>query len=74
VQGPSREQWRCGARAEPGLATHGAPPTPLLLAPFSTRIPPELLERLRVAAPQLGLHQSEIAAIAIDAFLVEQGF
>jgi hypothetical protein len=45
----------------------------VLLAPFSTRIPPELLERLRVAA-QLGLHQSEIAAIAIDAFLAEHGF
>ena len=48
--------------------------TPLLLAPFSTRIPPELLDRLRVAAPQIGLHQSEIATIAIDAFLAEYGF
>jgi hypothetical protein len=46
----------------------------LLLAPFSTRIPPELLERLRIAAPQIGLHQSEIATIAIDAFLAEYGF
>jgi hypothetical protein len=44
------------------------------LAPFSTQLPPELLERLRIAAPQLGLNQSEIAAAAIDALLSEEGF
>jgi hypothetical protein len=45
-----------------------------VLAPFSTRLPPELLERLRIAAPQLGLRQGEIAATAIDRFLSEYGF
>jgi hypothetical protein len=44
------------------------------LTQFSTRVPPELLERLRIAAPQLGLHQGEIAAAAIDQFLSEYGF
>jgi hypothetical protein len=48
--------------------------SPLVLAPFSTRLPPELLERLRVAAPQLGLRQGEITAAAIDRFLKESGF
>jgi hypothetical protein len=74
VKGSSREQWRCGARAHQRIDVHGESPTSLLLAPFSTRIPPELLERLRIAAPQIGLHQSEIATIAIDAFLAEYGF
>ena len=70
----SREKWRCGARPEGRFASEDGHPTPLLLAPFSTRIPPELLDRLRIAAPQIGLHQSEIATIAIDAFLAEYGF
>ena len=47
---------------------------PIVLAPFSTRLPPELLERLRIAAPQLGLRQGEIAAAALDLFLTEEGF
>lgn len=47
---------------------------PAVLSPFSTRLPVELLERLRIAAPQLGLRQAEIAAAAIDAFLAEEGF
>ena len=47
---------------------------PVVLAPFSTRLPPELLDRLRVAAPQLGLRQGEIAAAALDLFLTEEGF
>jgi hypothetical protein len=46
----------------------------LVLAPFSTRLPPELLERLRIAAPQLGLRQGEITAAVIDRFLKEHGF
>ena len=54
-----------------------APPTASApspaLAPFSTRLPPELIERLRVAAPQLRLRQGEIAALAIDRFLRERG-
>jgi hypothetical protein len=46
----------------------------VVLTPFSTRLPPELLDRLRIAAPQLGLHQGEIAAAALDIFLAEEGF
>jgi hypothetical protein len=37
-------------------------------------LPPELLERLRIGAPQLGLRQGEITAAAIDRFLKEHGF
>jgi hypothetical protein len=44
-----------------------------VLAPFSTRLPPLLIERLRVAAPQLGMRQGEIAARAIDRFLHDHG-
>ena len=47
---------------------------PLGLAPFSTRLPPDLLDRLRIAAPQLGLRQGEIAAAALDSFLTAEGF
>jgi hypothetical protein len=45
-----------------------------VLVPFSTRVPPDLLDRLRVAAPQLGQRQGDIAATAIDRFLSEHGF
>jgi hypothetical protein len=51
-----------------------ASPPRLVLAPFSTRLPPVLLERLRFAAPQLGLRQGEITAAAIDRLLKEHGF
>jgi hypothetical protein len=40
---------------------------PLILAQFSTRLPRELFERLRIAAPQLGLRQSDSTA-AVDEF------
>jgi hypothetical protein len=58
--------------------THTAAPTPTahrreVLAPFSTRLPPELIERLRIAAPQIGMRQGEIAAAAIDRFLRDHG-
>ena len=46
----------------------------MVLAPLSTRLSPELLDRLRIAAPQLGLRQGEIAAAALDVFLTEEGF
>jgi hypothetical protein len=46
---------------------------PVLLAPFSTRLPPELLRRLRVAAPQLDRRIGAIAADALDAYLRERG-
>ena len=67
--------WRCdelAARRLRGVDAWRAGPR--VLAPFSTRLPPELLERLRVAAPQLGLRQGEIAAAALDLFLAEEGF
>jgi hypothetical protein len=44
-----------------------------LLAPFSTRLPRDLLERLRVAAPQLQTRQGEITARAIDQYLTRHG-
>ena len=47
---------------------------PRILAQFSTRLPPELLERLRIAAPQLGVRQSDIAAVALDEYLRRYGF
>jgi hypothetical protein len=53
----------------PSPATSSSP----ALAPFSTRLPPDLIERLRVAAPQLRLRQGEIAALAIERFLREHG-
>ena len=46
----------------------------VVLEQFSTRLPPEVLARLRIAAPQLGLRQSEIAATAIDRYLKRRGF
>jgi hypothetical protein len=64
--------------SDASLARHPAAPTrashePEVLAPFSTRLPPHLIERLRVAAPQLGMRQGEIAARAIDRFLHDHG-
>jgi hypothetical protein len=47
---------------------------PVVLAQFSTRLPSELLERLRIAAPQLGLRQSEITTAALQNFLAREGF
>lgn len=46
----------------------------VVLEQFSTRLPPDVLARLRVAAPQLGLRQSDITATAIDRFLRRRGF
>ena len=67
--------WRCDQlAARPLRAVDARRAGPIVLAPFSTRLPPELLERLRVAAPQLGLRQGELAAAALDLFLVEEGF
>jgi hypothetical protein len=45
-----------------------------MLAQFSTRLAPELLSRLRVAPPQLGMRQADIAAAAIDGYLRRHGF
>ncbi len=73
MRGSSTDHWRCNAR--PDRPWQGsALASPLLLAQFSTRVPPQLREGLRIAAPQLGLRQGEIAATAIDRFLTEGGF
>jgi hypothetical protein len=75
MNGSQGTKWRCGQRPGQMLSectARGA--QPVVLAPFSTRLPPEILDRLRVAAPQLGLRQGEIAAAALDRFLVKEGF
>lgn len=46
----------------------------LILTQFSTRLPPELLECLRIAAPQLGMTQCQITAVALQAFLARKRF
>jgi hypothetical protein len=51
-----------------------ARPLQEVLGPSSTRLPAELPDRLRVAAPQLRLHQGEIAAAALEIFLTGEGF
>jgi len=45
----------------------------LVLAPFSTRLPPPLLARLREGAPKLGLREGEIVGDAVDRYLRERG-
>jgi len=50
------------------------PAASVVVAQFSTRLPLELLERLRVAAPQLRMRQAEIAAAALHEFLASRGF
>ena len=71
----SHGRWRC-ERESPappgGIDSH--PAAAVLLAPFSTRIPPTLLERLRQAAPRLGLRQGEITAAALERYLREHDF
>jgi hypothetical protein len=58
-------QHRTGARRTAG---------PALLAPFSSGLPPVLLDRLRAAARDLGLPESLIATVAIALFLEGEGF
>jgi hypothetical protein len=58
------KERRASARAHQTVEV-GAP---LTLAQFSTPLPPQLPERLRIAAPQLGLRQSDITA-AVDEYL-----
>jgi hypothetical protein len=45
----------------------------LVLAPFSTPLPPPLLARLHAAAPRLGLREGEIVDAALDRYLREHG-
>jgi len=66
LNGSLGTNWR---RQVPGRVFRGGnsrAATPLLLESFSTRVPTEVLDRSRVAAPQLGPHHREIAAVALD--------
>jgi hypothetical protein len=74
VRGWFGDRWSCNGRGDPLWHCTGIAPAGIVLDSFSTRLPPELLERLRIAAPQLCLRQGEIAATAIDRFLSENGF
>jgi hypothetical protein len=75
MNGSQGTTWKCRARAGQtvgGFAARMA--DPVVLAPFSIGLPPEILERLRVAAPQLGLRQGEITTAALDLFLAGEGY
>ena len=61
------------ARPHPAAPSAVLTVAPSVLAPFSTRLPVELIERLRIAAPQLGMRQGEITATAIDHYLRHHG-
>jgi hypothetical protein len=75
VKGLHRTSWQCGEARSPQHRRGAARPTaPALFAPFSTSLPPGLLERLRIAARRLGLCEREIAAEAIERLLDEEGF
>jgi hypothetical protein len=75
MKGSQRAQWRCGDLARrPFREVEPRSARPIVLAPFSTRLPPDVLDRLRVAAVQLGLRQGEITAAALDIFLTAEGF
>jgi hypothetical protein len=67
--------WRCDEVLPRGhRAGDARTPGPMLLTPVSTGLPPELIDRLRAAAFELGLPQSVIAAVAIALFLEGEGF
>ena len=60
MRASSTDHWRCNARPDRlGQGTTLAA-NPLLLAQFSTRVPPQLLERSPVAVSQLGLRRREV--------------
>jgi hypothetical protein len=73
VRGSFGDHWSCHARRDRPWQSSALATAQPVLAPFSTQLPPELLERLRIAAPQLRLRQGEIA-VAIDRLLTEYGF
>jgi hypothetical protein len=75
MKGSNGTQWWCRERPDRALRVLDARlAEPVVLVPFSTRLPPAVLDRLRVAAPQLGIRQAEITAAALDLFLSEEGF
>jgi hypothetical protein len=68
------DRWRCSARPDRPWQGGNLPTASMVLVPWSIRVPPDLLERLRIGAPQLGLCQGEITAAALDRFLTDCGF
>src|SRR5437867_10191605 len=74
LRASSVDHWRCSARSDRHWQGSALAAAPALLEQFTTRLPPQLLERLQIAAQQLGLRQDEIAVAAIDRFLTEYGF
>ncbi len=46
----------------------------LVLMPISTEVPQEVVDRLHAAALHVGIRQGDIIALALDAFLEEEGF
>jgi len=75
VKGLEHTNWRCGEVLPPQCQTGVARAAePVLLAPFSTGPPSELIDRLRAAARELGLPESVIATVAIALFLEGEGF
>ncbi len=75
MKGSQGTHWRCRERPVQALrALDSKPAEPVVLVPCSTRLPPAVRDRLRVAAPRLGLRQGEITAAALDLFLSEEGF
>ncbi len=45
-----------------------------MLVPISTEVPEAVVGRLRAAALRVGMRQGDIIALALDAFLEEEGF
>ena len=75
MKGLDDTSWRCGEALAPQCQAGAAGTAePVLLAPFSTGLPPELIDRLRAAAHELGLPESVIATVAIALFLEGEGF
>ncbi len=75
MKGLKARRWCCSETLAWQHRTGARPTTgPVLLAPFSTGPPPELIDRLRAAARELGLSESLIATVAIPLFLEGEGF
>ncbi len=75
MKGSQGTHWRCRERPVQALrALDTKPAEPVVLVPFSTRLPAAVRDRLRVAAPQLGLRQGESTAAALDLFLRGEWF
>ena len=74
MEASSSDHWRCNARRDRTWQGSALAVSRLLLAQFCTRLPPQLLKRLPMAAPQLGMRQSDITAVALDEYLRRYGF